>query len=60
MPINGQKRTAANATSQMLEELLFFSTEADLGETAVLLDTDSGEKLQEYIAASQNAKEYSN
>jgi hypothetical protein len=51
MPINGQKSTAANAASQMLEELLFFSTEADLGETAVLLDTDTGEELQEYIAA---------
>ncbi|MBO0859884.1 MAG: hypothetical protein J2P21_15750 [Chloracidobacterium sp.] len=51
MPINDQRVTSANAALEMLEELLFFSTKADLGQTTVLLDTDTGEELQEYIAA---------
>jgi hypothetical protein len=51
MPINGQRITAANAAPQMLDELFFFSTKADIGQTTVLLDTDTDEELQEYIAA---------
>ena len=45
----GERITAANTAPQMLEELLFFSTKADLGETTILLDSDTGEELQEYI-----------
>jgi hypothetical protein len=51
MPVKDHRSTSANAASEMLEELLFFSTKADLGQTTVLLDTDTGEELQEYIAA---------
>jgi len=51
MPINGQRITAANAAPQMLDELFFFSTKADLGQTTVLLDSDTDEELQEYVAA---------
>jgi len=50
MPVNGQRLTPAHVAPKMLEELLFFSTKADHGQTTVLLDTDTGEELQEYIA----------
>jgi hypothetical protein len=50
MPVNDERITSADAAPAMLEELLFFSTEADLGQTTVLVDTDTGEDLQEYIA----------
>jgi hypothetical protein len=51
MPLNDQKLTSANEAPKMLEELIFFSTEANLGRTTVLVDTDTGEELQEYVAA---------
>jgi hypothetical protein len=35
----------------MLEELAFFSEQAQLGSTTLLIDTDMGEELHEYITA---------
>lgn len=48
--VNGGTTSAA-AASAMLEELTFFVDRADLGWTTVLIETDTGEELHEYVAA---------
>ena len=43
--------TRARDAAKMLRELRVFAEEADLGSKVVLVDEDSGEEIQEYIAA---------
>jgi hypothetical protein len=43
--------TATSAASKMLKELRYFAEQTDLGSRTVLVDTGSGEELQQYIAA---------
>jgi hypothetical protein len=42
--------TSSSAAVQMLAELMFFSEQADLGQVTVLVDSDTGEELHQYIA----------
>lgn len=50
LPENNGGLTEAAAAKRMLEELAFFNEQAQLGWTTLLVDTDTGEKLHEYIA----------
>src|SRR5215467_7987772 len=43
--------TSSSAAVQMLAELSFFSERAELGQVTVLVDSDTGEELREYIAS---------
>jgi hypothetical protein len=51
LPENNGGLTEAAAAKPMLEELAFFSEQAQLGSTTLLVNTDTGEELHEYIAA---------
>jgi hypothetical protein len=51
LPETNDGLTAASAALPILEELSFFTERADLGWTTVLVDTDTGEELHEYIPA---------
>lgn len=51
LPNTNDGVTSASAAAEMLEELAFFSERADLGQVTVLVDSDTGEELHEYVAA---------
>ncbi len=51
LPNTNDGATPASAAAKMLEELFFFSERADLGQVTVLVDSDTGEELHEYVAA---------
>jgi hypothetical protein len=51
LPQTNDGVTSPSAAVQMLAELAFFSEQAELGQVTVLVDSDTGEELHEYIAA---------
>jgi hypothetical protein len=51
LPDTNDGVTSVIAAPAMLDELVFFLERADLGWTIVLVDTDTGEELHEYVAA---------
>ncbi len=51
LPHTNDGVTSLGAAEQMLAELAFFSERADLGQVTVLVDSDMGEELHQYIAA---------
>ena len=51
LPQTNDGVTSSSAAVQMLAELAFFSEQAELGQVTVLVDSDTCEELQHYIAA---------
>jgi hypothetical protein len=51
LPNTNDGATPASAAAKMLAELSFFSESADLGQVTVLVDSDTGEELHQYVAA---------
>jgi hypothetical protein len=51
LPQTNDGVTSTIAAGQMLAELAFFAEQSELGEVAVLVDSDTGEELREGVAA---------